>query len=315
MLQQRYFDTRRLNSRRSSPQSSCLSLPVDEFVITAAAAGRQLGPWKGERTASASEEGAGNSRGCYRPLDGHGPRKRAGRCAVACDAEHVGAAGRSSGGDHCNQSGGTHPAPKRFEPLRRHLECDGRRRLSRARGRDRGRYRETQRQAGDRRRDLRGRQRNRTGLRSARLCAGSRRGAAAAAQEWGTASPRGGRRVCRERRRERRSRKAARARSGSSGFADRQAPRNACRDRAQADPGVGHSGACLEFDDRPRDRARWNAPCVGGDLEPDRGDFRLRQPAPALARKLGAERSARGEQPARLWGAALWRRVHRVQSR
>jgi hypothetical protein len=117
MLQQRYFDTRRLNSRRSSPQSSCLSLPVDEFVITAAAAGRQLGPWKGERTASASEEGAGNSRGCYRPLDGHGPRKRAGRCAVACDAEHVGAAGRSSGGDHCNQSGGTHPAPKRFEPL------------------------------------------------------------------------------------------------------------------------------------------------------------------------------------------------------
>ena len=86
-------------------------MPVDEFVITAAAAGRQLGPWKGERAASASEEGAGNSRGCYRPIDGHGPRKRTECCAVARDAEHIGAASRPSGAITITSPAGLAPPP------------------------------------------------------------------------------------------------------------------------------------------------------------------------------------------------------------
>ena len=46
-----------------------------------------------------------------------------------------------------------------------------------------------------------------------------------------------------------------------------------------------------------------------------RGDAGGRQPAAEIARKLGAERGAGGEQPVRIRRAALRRRVHRLQSR
>jgi hemolysin activation/secretion protein len=57
-------------------------------------------------------------------------------------------------------------------------------------------------------------------------------------------------------------------------------------------------------------RARWDPPCVGGDLEPRLGDVGSRQQAAEITRKLGAERVRGGEQPVRIRRAVLRRSVH-----